>query len=55
MSVNDVNLEHASLEKAVQTLKGTPKGNLCFIMTSKRRYEELPACAAHQFYFQKQM
>lgn len=26
MSVNDVNLEHASLEYAVQTLKGTPKG-----------------------------
>ena len=26
MSVNDVNLEHASLEHAVQTLKGTLKG-----------------------------
>ena len=28
MSVNDTDLEHSSLSYAVQTLKGTPKGEL---------------------------
>lgn len=32
MSVNDTNLEHASLSYAVETLKGTPKGEFLFFL-----------------------